>query len=313
MASPSKNQNYAYLSRLSTQKLLELLAAAPAPAETPEDKAYIDAIVEVVLEREERHPTGLLPDPEQAWEEFQQYYNTPEGEDLSLYPAENPGTAPSEPAPSQTEYRPQRRPKRHFFRRVVIVAAVVVCIALPPALGFENVFQMFGAWTDEVFVFTGNGKNGLIREYEDLKVLNKEYQNLKDTLDAVNIGTDIIPNWLPDGFSEDTISVNELSGINRIEVRAYYTNQESVITIAYSRIPDDTREGTSTFEKDDIAVEELEIGGITHYIFENLGVRTAVWSKENIECSISGDISDSDIKQMIYSIYEEGNQKVCER
>ena len=34
MASPSKNQNYAYLSRLSTQKLLELLAAAPAPAET---------------------------------------------------------------------------------------------------------------------------------------------------------------------------------------------------------------------------------------------------------------------------------------
>mgnify|MGYP000111959883 CR=1 FL=1 len=82
MASPSKNQNYAYLIRLSTQKLLELLAAAPAPAETPEDKAYIDAIVEVVLEREERHPTGLLPDPEQAWEEFQQYYNTPEGEDL---------------------------------------------------------------------------------------------------------------------------------------------------------------------------------------------------------------------------------------
>ena len=51
MASPSKNQNYAYLSRLSTQKLLELLAAAPAPAETPEDKAYIDAIVEVVIER----------------------------------------------------------------------------------------------------------------------------------------------------------------------------------------------------------------------------------------------------------------------
>ena len=90
MASPSKNQNYAYLSRLSTQKLLELLAAAPAPAETPEDKAYIDAIVEVVLEREERHPTGLLPDPEQAWEEFQQYYNTPEGEDLSLYPATSP-------------------------------------------------------------------------------------------------------------------------------------------------------------------------------------------------------------------------------
>ena len=168
MASPSKNQNYAYLSRLSTQKLLELLAAAPAPAETPEDKAYIDAIVEVVLEREERHPTGLLPDPEQAWEEFQQYYNTPEGEDLSLYPAENPGTAPSEPAPSQTEYRPQRRPKRHFFRRVVIVAAVVVCIALPPALGFENVFQLIGAWTDDIFLFIHNTCSSYISSFSQL-------------------------------------------------------------------------------------------------------------------------------------------------
>ena len=94
MASPSKNQNYAYLSRLSTQKLLELLAAAPAPAETPEDKAYIDAIVEVVLEREERHPTGLLPAPEPAWQEYQQYYNTPGGADLSLYRAESPGAGP---------------------------------------------------------------------------------------------------------------------------------------------------------------------------------------------------------------------------
>ena len=69
MASPSKNQNYAYLSRLSTQKLLELLAAAPRP-QNARGQSYIDAIVEVVLEREERHPTGLLPDPEQAWRSF---------------------------------------------------------------------------------------------------------------------------------------------------------------------------------------------------------------------------------------------------
>ena len=107
MASPSKNQNYAYLSRLSTQKLLELLAAAPAPAETPEDKAYIDAIVEVVLEREERHPTGLLPDPEQAWEEFQQYYNTPEGEDLSS----TRQRTPEQPHQNQPPLRQSTGPK----------------------------------------------------------------------------------------------------------------------------------------------------------------------------------------------------------
>ena len=70
MASPSKNQNYAYLSRLSTQKLLELLAAAPAPAETPEDKAYIDAIVEVVLREKRDIRQGFSPTPSRHGRSF---------------------------------------------------------------------------------------------------------------------------------------------------------------------------------------------------------------------------------------------------
>lgn len=247
MASPSKNQNYAYLSRLSTQKLLELLAAAPAPAETPEDKAYIDAIVEVVLEREERHPTGLLPDPEQAWEEFQQYYNTPEGEDLSLYPAENPGTAPSEPAPSQTEYRPQRRPKRHFFRRVIIVAAVVVCIALPPALGFENVFQMFGAWTDEVFVLIDT--YNILDSREETNAECNEL-NIQEILKEAGIAGNIVPAWIPSGFILDSITVSELQSPDRVEVRTYYTWDDFLITIVYSKYIESNFDTVTTFEKD---------------------------------------------------------------
>lgn len=271
MASPSKNQNYAYLSRLSTQKLLELLAAAPAPAETPEDKAYIDAIVEVVLEREERHPTGLLPDPEQAWEEFQQYYNTPEGEDLSLYPAENPGTAPSEPAPSQTEYRPQRRPKRHFFRRVVIVAAVVVCIALPPALGFENVFQMISSWSDDIFLMEDN-VNTFKNEYTLPE--NDRYGKLQEALDEYEISANVVPNWMPEGFILDDIIVNVLQEPERIEIRAYYLNGERMISLFYNQY----RESLTSYEKNDSSVEIYTVGGVKHYLFENMESEVAVWS-----------------------------------
>lgn len=284
MASPSKNQNYAYLSRLSTQKLLELLAAAPAPAETPEDKAYIDAIVEVVLEREERHPTGLLPDPEQAWEEFQQYYNTPEGEDLSLYPAENPGTAPSEPAPSQTEYRPQRRPKRHFFRRVVIVAAVVVCIALPPALGFENVFQMISSWSDDIFLMEDN-VNTFKNEYTLPE--NDRYGKLQEALDEYEISANVVPNWMPEGFILDDIIVNVLQEPERIEIRAYYLNGERMISLFYNQY----RESLTSYEKNDSSVEIYTVGGVKHYLFENMESEVAVWSLADLECAISGDIS----------------------
>lgn len=303
MASPSKNQNYAYLSRLSTQKLLELLAAAPAPAETPEDKAYIDAIVEVVLEREERHPTGLLPDPEQAWEEFQQYYNTPEGEDQSLYPAENPGTAPSEPAPSQTEYRPQRRPKRHFFRRVVIVAAVVVCIALPPALGFENVFQMFGAWTDEVFVLIDT--YNILDSREETNAECNEL-NIQEILKEAGIAGNIVPAWIPSGFILDSITVSELQSPDRVEVRTYYTWDDFLITIVYSKYIESNFDTVTTFEKDSDAVEKNNVKGIVHYLFKNIDKQVAVWNQGNVECVISGNISYSDLKKMIDSIYDGG-------
>ena len=299
MASPSKNQNYAYLSRLSTQKLLELLAAAPAPAETPEDKAYIDAIVEVVLEREERHPTGLLPDPEQAWEEFQQYYNTPEGEDLSLYPAENPGTAPSEPAPSQTEYRPQRRPKRHFFRRVVIVAAVVVCIALPPALGFENVFQMISSWSDDIFLMEDN-VNTFKNEYTLPE--NDRYGKLQEALDEYEISANVVPNWMPEGFILDDIIVNVLQEPERIEIRAYYLNGERMISLFYNQY----RASLTSYEKNDSSVEIYTVGGVKHYLFENMESEVAVWSLADLECAISGDISKKEMKKIIESIYEGG-------
>ena len=303
MASPSKNQNYAYLRRLSTQKLLELLAAAPAPAKTPEDKAYIDAIVEVVLEREERHPTGLLPDPEQAWEEFQQYYNTPEGEDLSLYPAENPGTAPSEPAPSQTEYRPQRRPKRHFFRRVIIVAAVVVCIALPPALGFENVFQMFGAWTDEVFVLIDT--YNILDSREETNAECNEL-NIQEILKEAGIAGNIVPAWIPSGFILDSITVSELQSPDRVEVRTYYTWDDFLITIVYSKYIESNFDTVTTFEKDSDAVEKYNVEGIVHYLFKNIDKQVAVWNQGNVECVISGNISYSDLKKMIDSIYDGG-------
>ena len=300
MASPSKNQNYAYLSRLSTQKLLELLAAAPAPAETPEDKAYIDAIVEVVLEREERHPTGLLPDPEQAWEEFQQYYNTPEGEDLSLYPAENPGTAPSEPAPSQTEYRPQRRPKRHFFRRVVIVAAVVVCIALPPALGFENVFQLIGAWTDAIFLL--NNVSSL--EGNEIEA-DKKSVDIEEILGELNYSENIFPSWIPEGFELEKVITNEFVLSGKTELRIHYKNGQTreLITFTYN-VYNSIASGTMTaFEKDANALEEYFVGDVTHYIFENLGKYIAVWNQNNIECAISGDVSLTELKEMLNSIY----------
>lgn len=68
------NEKYAYLYKLSHEKLMELLLSAPIPAATPEDETYVDALEEAILAKENETPTSLIPDVDQQWLEFQKYY-----------------------------------------------------------------------------------------------------------------------------------------------------------------------------------------------------------------------------------------------
>ena len=62
------NNQYAYLRQLSIERLLELLNVAPVPASCPEDEAYVDALEEAIIEKENENPTGFFPDAVPQWE-----------------------------------------------------------------------------------------------------------------------------------------------------------------------------------------------------------------------------------------------------
>ena len=176
---------------------------------------------------------------------------------------------------------------------------MVVCIALPPALGFENVFQMISSWSDDIFLMKDNA-NTFKNEYTLPE--SCEYENLEEALKEYGITANIVPSWIPEGFILDGIMVNKLQEPERIEIRAYYLNGERMISIFYNRYSD----SFTSYEKNDYSVEEYFIGGIKHYIFDNLGKQVAVWSNSNIECAISGDVSKIEIEKMLDSIYEDG-------
>ena len=61
----NSDEKYAYLYKLSHEKLMELLFSAPIPATNPEDEAYVDALEEAILAKENEAPTGLLPNVDQ--------------------------------------------------------------------------------------------------------------------------------------------------------------------------------------------------------------------------------------------------------
>ena len=63
------DEKYAYLNRLSTEQLEELLRMDMEMAE-PGNEDVVFHILEVIEQREDEHPTGRIPDVDKAWAEF---------------------------------------------------------------------------------------------------------------------------------------------------------------------------------------------------------------------------------------------------
>ena len=305
MAGPneSPNRKYAYLEQLSMERLEEMLTLDADPLSDQEDEEYIDAILEVTLKREKEHPTGRLTDVDKAWEDFQKYYNTPEGEGISLYPNEDVSSGhpiiqnPTPIAP---------RVKRNRLKRLLLSAAVVACLivfGLPPAMGYTSFLEMIGQWTESVFHFApqatepnqsaeGNNNPGLLDEYD----------NLHEAVDAYGFSENIVPTWVPEGFVSEFATVNSFPEFGETEFSSLYTNKDgqSISILIVKRATVEVR----SYEKDGNPLEEYIAGDVTHYIFENNGQLTAAWYNEFFECSIVTDITLDDLEKILDSIYE---------
>ena len=148
------NDPYAYLRQLSISKLLELLDVAPVPASCPEDEAYVDALEEAIIEKENEDPTGFFPDVDQQWNEFVTYY-MPSASETEAEPEDLEHTAsPQTPRPS-TGTPSKRVIRSKQMRRIVIAAAVAIAcmfgaMVTAQAAGVD-VFGAMARWTQDVF------------------------------------------------------------------------------------------------------------------------------------------------------------------
>lgn len=156
---------YAYLDQLNTRQLEQLLRTY---MDAPEwDEEAIFHITEVIQARErEQAPAGGIPDVDQAWAEFQAYYDLPEGEGLSLYPmgdGEDGGgkkpARPAAPAARGPEARPPRGRCRRWGRYVILAAVfgTLLAVTIAYASGFD-LFGAIGRWTAEIFRFDFAGR-----------------------------------------------------------------------------------------------------------------------------------------------------------
>lgn len=283
----NKNQygSDAYLEQLSTEQLEDILRADLASEDQENDEAVFH-ILEVLEKREKENPTGRLPDTDQAWKEFQQYYNIPEGEGESLYPIRNNQEKRSASVPTKT---------RRVFRsrKILVVAAVLILMfggMLTAQAAGVDVFGAIGRWTEEKFHF-------------DIVQDNDRTSLFQETATQAKIPQDFVPTWVPDGFEEAEPQVDTVENY-MTSIICVYSNQEKTYSVDIEHYYNKADIETLVIEKDDTNVCSYESNGKTFYIMSDTEYLTATWTDGVFVETISGQLSMDEIKQIIDSIGE---------
>ena len=289
MASDVKNR-YAYLDRLSTAQLMEILRADADSAE-PSDPDMILHILETIQHREEETPSGLFPDMDvdQAWREFQEYYNISEGDDISLYPEH----ATKE---DMVTYADQRTAASHSMRGIryvrraglaaAVVAIMVAAMVAAQAMGID-IFGALARWTDDMFHFDSSVPAG--------------DSDLTKALDTYDIDSDLAPTWTPEGFEAERLVCEDLrSGLYITQTFGHEDGRSYALQIVQYNSPEFVSAGA--YQKDDGEVEEYASNGRRVYIFSNLEHNTGGWTDGLLGLTMGGDLTQDELKQLFDSI-----------
>lgn len=295
------NEKYAYLNRLSTEQLEELLRMDMEESK-PGNEDVVFHILEVIEQRENEHPTGRIPDVDKAWAEFQKYYNVPEGADASLYPCETEPDGSSEnPAEFSSRHKPRlRRWLKQGLVAVIAVSAVFGGMVAAQASGID-VFGTIGRWTDDVFHFAPSTDEHNQATGTHAGENAPEYAALREALTSLGIDENLAPTWCPEEFvatEPQIVSSNASDTVCLI----LSNGNDQFVSVDIIRYNSSQYLADTQFEKDAGDVEQYSNESQTFYILSNADTITATWSDGLLVEQFSGNISEDTIKNLIDSI-----------
>lgn len=186
--------------------------------------------------------------------------------------------------------------------RVAAIAAVLALLLtiVPPVLGAENIFQLIGSWTQDIFSFLTpectedrSGERHFETDHPGL-------QKLYDTVTRYGATAPVVPTWLPEGF--ELTELKSFSQQTSMKVYARFDNGNTHFVITYEIHTDLT---TNDYLKDDVDAEMFERAGIKHYMVINDGKWLAAWSAGNTECAVMTNCGKETVAALITSIYTE--------
>ena len=274
-----KQRDFSRYDALSTEELSEILRL---DSETPEGNGLdIDTllyITGVLAERKKNTNTGKTA--QEAWKSFQQNYL--ESEEI---------------CPTVKEKKTPVKTRNPWIRRMVAAAAVLVLLVSVPltakALNWEDIRETIVKWAKETFSFVMGDFDG--PEARD----NREFGSLQEALEHAELPTDIIPSSIPKGYIFERVDIDQTPV--QQSYTAVYNRDNTLLTISvYSYQESDPQK----VEANENVIDTMTTDNNVYYIVSNNDKIKAVWMCDSFECSISGELTVDEIKQMINSIPE---------
>lgn len=174
-------EKYTHPKQFSTSQLEELLRM-DLEESGPESWDTAFTILELLERRTQGEAAANLPDVDRAWEDFQTYYDLPEGENQSLYPQSKVEAC------TQARRPTLRRLLQYGLAAVLAVAALFGGLLAAQAAG-ADVFGAIGRWTEETFHFVVPSNES-----------NPDHQKVQEDLTSGSVAESLPPTWYPDGL-----------------------------------------------------------------------------------------------------------------
>lgn len=177
------------------------------------------------------------------------------------------------------------------WRRFASAAAVFVLLMFSGtvtayALGF-NPIAAIGRWNEEHFWF------------DDTSVTSE----LSDKLAEYGYPENTVPQWLPDGYTLESINVDKYEDSFKYigaEFVKQTDDETDTLLISYTIYLGDNKK--ALYEKDDNNVITYAINDRVYYVMTNLDNRVIAWQNGNFEGAIMGKFTIEEAEKIIKSI-----------
>lgn len=260
------------LEQLSTQQLDNMLQAKLQKEDA--DPTEVRAILKVLEEREKNMPTQMDDVDQLAWQKYQSRVK-------------------------EDSDKPVKKQK--WILRAACIAAVlcVLSVAVSYNVEAESFWGRIVRWTDSILEIFSPEAPSSEEEVYSFRTNHPGLQQVYDAVTGLGVTEPVVPMWLPEGYT--LAFCEKFNTENKTTLVAVFETGEKMINYNVAIYSEGV---PNKYQKDESEMKSIEIQGVSHHTVRNINTWVVVWTKENIECSISIDCQEDELYKVLRSIYD---------